>query len=337
MHFSENTSLKPYNTFGIDVMAKHFVELFTDDEITSFLKHFNSDPEPLLVLGGGSNVLFSGDYNGTVAKISTKGIVIREENDESVLLHAEAGENWDDFVGYCVKNGWGGLENLSLIPGNVGTSPVQNIGAYGAEMKDVLHSVDTINTTTLEKRVFAVDECGLGYRESVFKQELKGKYIITGVSFRLSKNPELNLGYSAVREELIMMKAYPPGIQSLREAVIRIRRRKLPDPAVTGNAGSFFKNPVITMAKLDFLKAQYPGIPSFIQKECIRIPAAWLIGQCGWKGKRFGDAGVHINQPLVLVNHGHATGAEILDLARRIRDSVNEKFGITLETEVNIV
>ena len=337
MQILENISLKPYNTFRINANARYFVELVTEDEILSFLSAGHQYRYPVLILGGGSNILFSKDFEGTVAKISTRGIKLIDEDDDSVVICANAGESWDVVVQYCVEHGWGGLENLSLIPGNVGTSPVQNIGAYGAEMKDVLHSVETIHLETHEKQLFTPAECKLDYRDSVFKESLKGQYIILNVTFRLAKKPVLNLGYLQVREELKIMNIVHPTIQSVREAVIRIRRRKLPDPAEIGNAGSFFKNPVISEEKFIRLKDKFPAVVFYIQKKEHKIPAAWMIEQCGWKGKRFGDAGVHINQPLVLVNYGNATGREILDLARRIRESVFERFGIILEQEVNII
>lgn len=337
MQILENISLKPFNTFRIDANARCFVELVTEDEILSFLSAGHQNRYPVLILGGGSNILFSKDFEGTIAKISNRGIEFIEEDNESVIISANAGESWDAVVKYCVDQGWGGLENLSLIPGNTGTSPVQNIGAYGAEMKDILHSVEAIHLESHEKRLFTPGECELDYRDSVFKGSLKGQYMILKVTFRLSKKPVLNLGYLQVREELKIMNIVHPTILSVREAVIRIRRRKLPDPAEIGNAGSFFKNPVISEDKFLDLKDKFPAIVFYTQNKEHKIPAAWMIEQCGWKGKRFGDAGVHINQPLVLVNYGNATGKDILDLAHRIRESVYERFEILLEQEVNVI
>jgi UDP-N-acetylmuramate dehydrogenase len=337
MKILENISLKPYNTFGIDASAKYFTELLNEDDAMSFLTaKQHQDGNPLFILGGGSNILFSKDFEGTVVKVSTKGINLAGEDDESVVITVNAGELWDNVVKYCVEQGWGGLENLSLIPGNAGTSPVQNIGAYGAEMKDVLHSVEAIHLVTREKRLFTPADCKLDYRESVFKGPLKDQYMILKVSFMLSKKPVLNLGYAQIREELDVMKANP-SLLAVREAVIRIRRRKLPDPAEIGNAGSFFKNPVISEEKFIELKDRFPAVVFYIQNKAHKIPAAWMIEQCGWKGKRFGDAGVHLHQPLVLVNYGNATGKDILDLAQRIRESVFERFGIMLEQEVNVI
>jgi len=337
MQISENQSLKKYNTFGIEAKARYFADLEKEEEILSFLSDQHYAEQPLFILGGGSNILFSKDFEGTVLKVSTKGIQVMHEDKDSVLVTASAGENWDGFVKFCVDEGWGGLENLSWIPGNVGTSPVQNIGAYGVEIKDTLHSVGALNIETIEKRTFSAGECMLDYRESIFKRALKGKYIILNATFRLSKNPVLNTSYGLIREELESMNVPEPGILSVRNAVISIRRRKLPDPAEIGNAGSFFKNPVIPNDQFELLKAKFPGIPSYAQEQGIKIPAAWMIEQCGWKGKRFGDAGVHIHQPLILVNFGNATGAEILNLARQIRESVIERFGIELSTEVNVI
>jgi UDP-N-acetylmuramate dehydrogenase len=337
MKILENISLKPYNTFRIDASAKYFAELLNEDDVMSFLTKLHHHSKPVFLLGGGSNILFSKDFEGTVVKVSIRGINLVGEDDESVVITANAGEKWDDLVKYSVGQGWGGLENLSLIPGNTGTSPVQNIGAYGSEMKDVLHSVEAIHLETHEKRLFSPAECKLDYRESVFKGSLKDQYMILKVSFMLSKRPVLNLGYAQIREELDVMKVDHPAILSVREAVIRIRRRKLPDPAEIGNAGSFFKNPVISEEKFIELKDRFPAVVFYIQNKAHKIPAAWMIEQCGWKGKRFGDAGVHLHQPLVLVNYGNATGKDILDLAQRIRESVFERFGIMLEQEVNVI
>ena len=319
MKILEHVSLKPFNTFGINAIARYFSELNTGEDILSFLSAHCPEYDPVFLLGGGSNILFSKDYTGMVAKVNTKGIDLLGEDDESVIISASAGENWDAVVKYCVDQGWGGLENLSLIPGNAGTSPVQNIGAYGVEMKDVLHSVEAIHLESHEKRLFTPAECELEYRESVFKGSLKEQFLILKVNFRLSKKPVLNLGYAQIREEMKIMNVDHPSIQSVRDAVIRIRRRKLPDPAEIGNAGSFFKNPVISEENFISLKDRFPSVVFYIQNKAHKIPAAWMIEQCGWKGKRFGDAGVHVHQPLVLVNYGNATGQEILDLAKRIQ------------------
>jgi UDP-N-acetylmuramate dehydrogenase len=332
----ENISLRPYNTFGIEVKTRCFVELMTEEDIFSFFSSIKEYPLPFLFLGGGSNILFTKDFPGTVVRLCTKGIDVVEEDENSVLVRVASGENWDGFVNFCVNKGWGGLENLSLIPGNVGTGPIQNIGAYGVELKDRFGNLEALRINTLEKVVLSKEQCEFGYRDSIFKGKEKGKYFILNVSFRLSKHPELKLDYGTIREELHVMKRIDPTISDVREAVCRIRQRKLPDPGQIGNAGSFFKNPVISKQQFIDLKEQFPGIVSFPQDDAIKIAAAWLIEQCGWKGKRFGDAGVHENQTLVLVNYGSATGTEILSLADRIIDSVEEKFGVRLEPEVNV-
>jgi UDP-N-acetylmuramate dehydrogenase len=336
MIIQENISLKPYNTFGIDVQTRFFIELFTEEDVFSFLSTARDFPKPFLFIGGGSNMLFTKDFPGTVVRICTKGVEVVKENDDFVLIKAASGENWDGFVEYCVGKGWGGLENLSLIPGNVGTGPIQNIGAYGVELKDVFVDLEAIHFETLAKVVFTKGECEFGYRDSIFKRKWKGKYFILHVRFRLSKHPELKLDYSAIREELQLMNRPDPSISDIRDAVCRIRERKLPDPGKIGNAGSFFKNPVISERQFTVLKERYPGMVNFMQNDGYKIAAAWLIERCGWKGKRFGDAGVHGNQPLVLVNYGSANGKEILHLANQIIDSVFKEFGIRLEPEVNI-
>jgi UDP-N-acetylmuramate dehydrogenase len=337
MVYLENISLKPYNTFGINVCARYFTEALSEEEIIKLAGNLNEVYHPLLILGGGSNILFTKDFQGTVMKISTKGISIIKEDEETVWVKASAGENWDDLVKFCVNNGWAGLENLSAIPGNAGTSPVQNIGAYGVEMKDTFCELEAFDLESRRKRIFSKEECGFGYRESIFKLRYKNRFIILNVTFLLSKKQVLCLDYGNIREELSHMKVDHPGIADVREAVCRIRSRKLPDPVVTGNAGSFFKNPVILTPQFEKLKQSFPGIVSFPQEGKIKLAAAWMIDQCGWKGKRVGNAGVHLTQPLVLVNLGNATGPEILQLSNAIRDSVQEKFGIMLETEVNVI
>jgi UDP-N-acetylmuramate dehydrogenase len=270
-------------------------------------------------------------------KISTKGFGVVKEDEETVWVKTSAGENWDNLVKFCVDNGWGGLENLSAIPGNAGTSPVQNIGAYGVEMKDSFCELDAFDIEKREKKIFSKEECEFGYRKSIFKLRYKNRFIILNVTFRLKKKPVLTLDYGNIREELALLNVDHPGIADVRNAVCRIRSRKLPDPAVTGNAGSFFKNPVIPQDQFEKLKQSFPGIVSFPLEGKIKLAAAWMIDRCGWKGKQFGNAGVHSTQPLVLVNHGNATGMEILNLGEEIRRSVNEKFGINLETEVNVI
>jgi len=332
----EGISLKPFNTFGIEARAQFFMEALLNEDILNLAGNLQENYRPLLVLGGGSNILFTKDFPGTVLKISTKGTHLLKEDNETVWVQASAGENWDDFVGFCVDHGWGGIENLSAIPGNTGTSPVQNIGAYGVEMKDTFVELEAFDLESRGIKILAKDDCRLGYRESIFKSQNKGRYIILNVTFRLSKNPILCLDYGNIRKELAIMKVTDPGIKDVREAVCRIRANKLPDPKVTGNAGSFFKNPVIPPQQYEKLKQSFPEIVSFKQNGNIKLAAAWMIEQCGWKGKRKGNAGVHSTQPLVLVNLGNATGLEIINLGNEIRQSVYGKFGIMLETEVNV-
>ncbi len=343
----KNHSLRSLNTFGIEAKARLFADVTSKDQVRDFLQDQYEPGSPLLILGGGSNILFTGDFDGTVMKISIEGIEIVDKKPGEILVSAGAGTNWDSFVQYCVERGWAGVENLSLIPGNTGSGPIQNIGAYGADISEVIREVGFTLIETGEELRLSGPECRFGYRDSIFKQELKGKIIITEVVFaliptsppqHLTTSPyELKLNYGTIRQELARMGVKEPGIRDVREAVCAIRRSKLPDPAVTGNAGSFFKNPIVTTEMALSLQLQFPGIPAYPEACGVKIPAAWLIEQCGWKGKRFGDAGVHEHQPLVLVNHGHATGAEILELSRKIRQSVSDRFGIALDPEVNIV
>jgi UDP-N-acetylmuramate dehydrogenase len=336
MTIHENISLKSFNTFGIEAKTRFFIELLTEEDVFSFFSAFKGYPKPFMFLGGGSNMLFTKDFPGTVVRLCTKGIQVVEEDNDSVLVRAASGENWDGFVMFCVDQGWGGLENLSMIPGNVGTGPIQNIGAYGVELKDRFVELEALRIDTLEKVVLSKEQCEFGYRDSIFKRREKGKFFILKVSFRLLKQPELNLDYGTIREELQTMNRLSPTISDVREAVCRIRGKKLPDPVQMGNAGSFFKNPSISRQQFINLKERFPGVVSYPQEDAYKVAAAWMIEQCGWKGKRYGDAGVHENQPLVLVNHGSATGEEILNLANQIIQSVEEKFGIRLEPEVNI-
>ena len=336
MQILENISLKPYNTFGIDQKCRFFVEVFTEDELLALLQSLDQDNKPFLILGGGSNLLFTKDFEGTVVKVCTKGIEIFRETEDEIHVRVQAGEIWDEFVAYCVDKGWGGLENLSLIPGNVGTGPVQNIGAYGTEIKDTLLDVDAWDSVTHSRRIFSNPECEFGYRDSIFKK-YRNRFVILSVAFKLNRKPLLKVEYKDIREELKTLQVDSPDLRSVRDAVCRIRSRKLPDPAKIGNSGSFFKNPVIDQHLHSFLKKNFPGIVTFPQGTSVKVAAAWLIEHCGWKGYRNGDAGVHSNQPLVLVNYGNATGQEILDMANAIKEDVQNTFGITLETEVNVL
>lgn len=331
-----NISLKPFNTFGMDVKAAAFTEIRSEDELPSLLRIINLYPGPVLYLGGGSNMLFTGDFDGLVAKISTRGIEIVDQDDEFVYVRGMAGESWDDFVQYCVQRNFGGLENLSLIPGNVGSSPIQNIGAYGVEIKDTFYMLDAVSLRTGEFREFYAAECNFGYRSSIFKHELKGQYLILSVTFRLRKKPLPNTSYGAITAELEAM-GEGPMVKSIARAVCNIRRSKLPDPLEIGNAGSFFKNPVVSPALFEELKALYPGMPAYPAENGAKIAAGWLIEQCGWKGYREGDAGVHARQSLVLVNYGNATGNQVFALAQKIIDSVRTKFNVQIEPEVNII
>jgi len=328
----------------MDVEARYFVEAKTHSEVLTLLNYRSMVHMPILFMGGGSNMLFTRNFAGLVIRINSKGIAIHEEDEDHVLVTAEAGENWDEFVRHCVGRGWAGLENLSLIPGTVGAAPIQNIGAYGVEVKDVIESVRYVEIDSGKQHRLTNEECRFGYRDSIFKHALKGKIIILNVTFKLQKTTPLTchsflkLDYGDIRGELQRMGVADADIMTVRDAVCSIRRRKLPDPAEIGNAGSFFKNPVIPGDLLRSLQTRFPAMPFFPQPdEMAKVPAAWLIEQCGWKGYRDGDAGVHVTQPLVLVNYGNATGLQVLDLANRIIDSVLQKYGIRLETEVNVL
>ncbi|MFO8054108.1 MAG: UDP-N-acetylmuramate dehydrogenase, partial [Bacteroidales bacterium] len=338
MEILENVSLKPYNTFGVEVTAHTFVKLEKEDDIHAYLDNYGMRQSKTLVLGGGSNILFTRDFDGTVLKIDLQGVEIIREEPEHVYLKAAAGVLWDELVQFAVSHGYGGLENLSLIPGHVGAAPVQNIGAYGVEQKDYFVELEAISLREQQKRIFTAEECRFGYRDSIFKNALAKKYIITSVTYRLDKQPELRTGYGRIREELQAMDVKEPSVADVSKAVIRIRRAKLPDTEVTGNAGSFFKNPVVSVEKHDKLKKAYPNLVSFeIDNDHYKLAAGWLIEQDGWKGKAVGHAAVHKQQALVLINLGKARGNEVLHLARMIRMSVEKKFGVKLEYEVNIV
>ncbi len=336
LEIKENFTLKKYNTLGIDVKTRYFAEYFSVTELIDFFNLHPKQDLPLIILGGGSNVLFTKDFEGYVLHPDIKGIEIIDDSDDFVKIRVGAGVDWDELVDYCVDRNWGGIENLSLIPGNVGTCPIQNIGAYGVEVKDVITEVETLEIDRLKIHLFKNEDCRFGYRDSIFKRKLKGKHIINYVTFQLNKQPAFKLDYGNLKEEL--GKYNEINIKNIRQAVINIRESKLPKPEDIGNAGSFFKNPVVQNYKADELKKYYPEMPTYIQgSELIKIPAGWLIEKAGWKGKSIGRAGVHNKQALVLVNHGGATGREILYLAQEIQKSVKEKFGIDLEMEVNIV
>lgn len=337
MQVSENISLKNHNTFGIDVKARKFISVSSLDELKNVLQQTYASE--MFILGGGSNMLLTRDIEKTVIHIGLLGKKNISEAENEVIIEAAAGENWHQFVLYTLEQNYGGLENLSLIPGNVGTAPIQNIGAYGVELKDIFVSCKALDIQTLEEKCFALKDCEFGYRNSIFKNKLKGSYIITSVQFRLSKkNHKLNTGYGAINTFLAEKKIKEPGIRDISDAVIAIRQEKLPDPRILGNSGSFFKNPVISTEAYKKLQKEFPKIPSYpAGKNLVKIPAGWLIDTAGFKGFRRGDAGVHENQALVLVNHGSATGREILGLAREIQEKISEKFKISLEPEVNII
>ncbi|MGI4727904.1 MAG: UDP-N-acetylmuramate dehydrogenase [Janthinobacterium lividum] len=337
LQIRENISLKNFNTFGVEVHARYLVEINHEDELSELFL----DPKwlqiPRLVLGGGSNMLFTKDFEGLVVRINIRGIEHRI-NHEDVHVEAGAGESWKELVDYCVVHGFAGMENLSLIPGSVGASPVQNIGAYGVELKDVFESCQAFEIASQHKKTFIKEACGFGYRESIFKSELKNQFIITSVKFKLSLQPKVNTTYGAIEDELRKREISNPTIQDISKVVSQIRVSKLPDPATIGNAGSFFQNPIIDYAAFEELKTRFPEVvnyPAGDQK--VKLAAGWLIEQCGWKGKIVGQTGTWKNQALVLVNHGNASGSEIYALSSQIIDSVYQKFGVKLHREVNIL
>jgi len=334
----ENYSLKEFNTFGIDVKAQYFTIISSLESYVALLKAGQYTQVPHVFLGGGSNILCTKHIDALVVKNEIKGFEVIQEDDDHVILRSGAGENWDDLVSYAVQHNWSGIENLALIPGTVGAAPMQNIGAYGVEIKDTFDHLEALNLATLVVERFEKPECQFGYRESYFKHAGKGKYLISTVCFKLSKKPTIKTSYGAIQAVLNEKGISNPTISDISKVVIEIRKSKLPDPKKIGNSGSFFKNPTVTAQEADRLVQTYPGIPHFPveQSNDIKFPAGWFIEQAGWKGYRDGDAGVHVNQALVLVNYGHATGMQILEIAEKIKASVFEKFGISLETEVNI-
>ena len=330
-------NLKIHNTFGMDVTCRRFLEYESAEEARTIARTLSDTDRPLLIIGGGSNLLLTGDFRGTVVHSAVKGMTAMEEGD-TVLLACGSGETWDDVVALSVANGWRGAENLSLIPGEVGASAVQNIGAYGAEVCQIIHRIEAVELATGEWRVFTADECAYGYRDSRFKHEWKDRYLITSVTYRLSKSQPLRLDYGNIRAELERQGIADPTPTQLRQAIIDIRNAKLPDPKVEGNGGSFFMNPVVTREKFEQLLADYPSMPHYrIDDEHEKIPAGWMIEQCGWKGRSLGRAGVHGKQALVLVNRGGATGDEVVALMRAIQHDVEQKFGISIRPEVNII
>ncbi len=336
MQIQENISLRPYNTFGIDVLAKLFAGFKDPDDLEELLTNY---PElKMMILGGGSNILLTKDFDGLLLKNEIKGIQEIHEDSEYVYVKAGAGENWHQFVLYCIGRNWAGLENLSLIPGNIGASPMQNIGAYGVELEDVFFDLEAFHLK--EKRIitFTRNDCEFGYRESVFKSKHKDQFVILNVTYQLRKKPKYTTSYGAIKEELDRMGVKELSIKAISDAVISIRSSKLPDPHQIGNAGSFFKNPEINSDLFVRLNTAFPGIVGYeLPAGKVKLAAGWLIEQCGWKGFRRGDAGCHAKQALVLVNHGNARGNEIYDLSEEILQSVKGKFGVVLEREVNII
>jgi UDP-N-acetylmuramate dehydrogenase len=335
MNIQTNFSLKKFNTFGIEAYAREFISVSS----VANLKEVVQLKKELFILGGGSNMLLTQNIEKLVVHVNLKGREIVEENDDFAIVKAQAGENWHEFVLWCIDQNLGGIENLSLIPGNVGTTPIQNIGAYGVEIKDTLLSCEALNLKTLEIETFTNVQCKFEYRESVFKNELKNQHIITSVCFKLTKkNHKVATTYGAIETELQHQNIKNPTLIDISNAVIAIRKSKLPDPKELGNSGSFFKNPIISKETYEKAKALYPEMPHYVVSEAlVKVPAGWLIEQAGFKGKRFGDAGVHKNQALVLVNYGTATGKEVVELSKNIQKTIRDKFGIAIEAEVNII
>jgi len=339
MVIRHDVSLKQFNSFGLQATTRYFVELTSEEQITPLLQSHVFENSPRLILGGGSNILLTGNFEGLVIKVALKGISIIRETDAHIFVKAKAGEDWPGFVEYCVHNNWGGLENLTLIPGNVGAAPMQNIGAYGVEIKDTFDHLTAFDLTTGNEVIFGADDCQFGYRESYFKKAENRHYLITSVCFKLTKvNHNMHTQYGSLLGELGDRGGVPPGISDVMHAVQRIRRSKLPDPVELGNAGSFFKNPVVDMSEFEKFRQSWPDAPSFPDASGgMKIAAGWMIEKAGWKGYRDGDAGVHKDQALVLVNYGNATGHQILALARKIQDSVFKMFKTPINPEVNII
>jgi UDP-N-acetylmuramate dehydrogenase len=332
----KNFSLKSLNTFGLNYESEFFISVKTESEAIKVITDAGSYLKPILVLGGGSNLLFSDNYKGTIIHPEISGINIEEKNPDYVIVSAGAGVEWDSFVDWTVENRFGGIENLSLIPGTVGAAPVQNIGAYGAEVKNTIEKVRAVSFDNASIKEFKKNECFFGYRSSIFKTDLKGKYMVTKVYFKLATRPSLNLIYGSLAEEVVKLGGAT--LRNVRDAVINIRRSKLPDPDIIGNAGSFFKNPVVDVSTAESLRKRYPRMPCFVDSSGgIKLTAGWLIEQCGWKGKRSGNVGVHDKQALVIVNFGNASGKEILNLSEEIRKSVWYRFEVELEREVEVI
>jgi UDP-N-acetylmuramate dehydrogenase len=338
MKIQENFSLKNFNTLGIEVSAKYFVEVYSNDELKSTLSDPSFKEYQKLILGGGSNILFTKNFDGIIIKLNSNEISIIEESENEVVVKASAGVVWHELVLFCVERNFGGIENLSLIPGTVGAAPIQNIGAYGQEIKDTFKTLKGIFTDNLKEKTFQKEECDFGYRNSIFKSKLKNKFIITDVSLTLSKHPALNISYGSIKEELNKLGKENISVGDVSRVICDIRRSKLPDPEEIGNAGSFFKNPEVSKNKFEMLKEKYPNIVGYkLNDGKIKIPAGWLIEQSGLKGKRIGNTGTHVNQALVIVNYGNATGEEIIKFKDHVKNEIVKRFGIELEEEVNVV
>jgi len=334
----ENINLKRYHTFGVPVTARYFTEIQTEGHLKHLITENFWKEKNWYLLGGGSNILFLNDFEGLVIKNSITNIDTFEESEQDVLIEVGAGENWHQLVMACVDNGWGGIENLALIPGTVGAAPIQNIGAYGVELEEVFHSLDAVCLETGTHRRFLKEDCHFGYRTSIFKKELKSRYAITRVRLKLTKNGKVNTSYSSLKQQLDRNNIKNPGINDVAEAVIQIRSKKLPDPDDIGNAGSFFKNPVVNLEQFKKLEQDYPSIKGYrLDDNRVKIPAAWLIDQAGWKGRAIGEVATHHKQALVIVNKGGATADEIYDYAQKIKNDVHTKYDILLEEEVNII
>lgn len=337
MEIKKDYSLLSHNTFGMNVKTSVFIEYESVEELKDVLSKFPLESDKWFHIGSGSNLLFTKDYQGTILHSAIKGYEVLHEDEDEVVIRVGAGEVWDDFVAYTVANGWYGAENLSLIPGEVGASAVQNIGAYGVEVKDLIVRVETVDVSSGKEHIFENELCGYAYRESVFKHRLKGKYIVTHVVYSLSKKSNYKLEYGNIRAEL-EKSACELTLQNVRQTIINIREAKLPNPEIQGNAGSFFMNPIISRTLFDRLLVEYPQMPHYnVDDAHVKIPAAWMIDQCGWKGKQMGNAGVHDKQALVLVNCGGATGEEIVSLSNHIQQTVYDKFGIHIVPEVNFI
>lgn len=337
MNIQENISLQELNTFGIVKIARFFTVADSVGTLRDALIWAKERDQKLLILGGGSNILLTSDFDGLVIKIEIKGISLIDENEDFIWVKVGAGEIWHDLVSFAIDQNWAGLENLALIPGTVGASPMQNIGAYGVEIRDIFDSLEALDRESFKMKTFSGEDCKFGYRESVFKHDLKDRYVICNVLFKLSKKPNLRIEYGAIRDVLTENGIAQPNIRQISEAVIHIRTSKLPDPRVLGNAGSFFKNPTIAENLYIDLKSVSPDMPGYPTSEGVKVPAGWLIEQAGWKGKRIGNVGVHSKQALVLVNYGNGDGAEIIELSNQIIKSVKDRFGIELHPEVNFI